>query len=412
MSSDNDITIETATPEDWDEVYTMFSGALNFDGDPSNPAAGLEFAAWEPERSQVVRRGGKIVGTMSTNTRRIAVPGAVVNAAHGGRGAVALTARHQGILRSLIHRHLTEAKEHGEGITVCWASEARIYQRFGFGLGIRRVGVNVNTREAEIPDASTANLIEGSPAEVRKDLVAVYDRVQRTQPGWSERSANNWDYRLADFPWMRDGATSLRAILHEGPDGEIDGYALWAATGAWEETGPTGQVKVLEVVTETSQAYTSLWKFLTSVELTRTVQVWACGLDEPLFFWLGEPRQMNTNPICDGIWVRVVDVPKALSQRRYAAPVDLVIEVEDTVLPENSGNYRLVGSADAATCEPTTDAADLICNVRALGAAYMGGSKLTALATAGLVREVTPGALAKASAAFGWHQAPSAFEIF
>jgi len=46
MSSDNDITIETATPEDWDEVYTMFSGALNFDGDPSNPAAGLEFAAW------------------------------------------------------------------------------------------------------------------------------------------------------------------------------------------------------------------------------------------------------------------------------------------------------------------------------------------------------------------------------
>jgi len=42
----------------------------------------------------------------------------------------------------------------------------------------------------------------------------------------------------------------------------------------------------------------------------------------------------------------------------------------------------------------------------------MGGSKLTALATAGLVREVTPGALAKASAAFGWHQAPSAFEIF
>lgn len=411
MSSD-DFTFETATLADWDEIYTMFSAALNFDGDASNPGAVMERAQWEPERSQVVRRGDKIVGTMTTVSRRIAVPGAVVPAAHGGRGAVSLTARHNGILRTLIHRHLTEAKDHGEGITVCWASEARIYQRFGFGLGVRRVSVNVNTREAEIPKASTADLVEGVPADVRKDLVAVYERVQREQPGWSERSVENWDYRLADFPWMRDGASSLRAIMHQGPDGEIDGYALWAATGAWGETGPTGEVRVLEVVTENTEAYTSLWKFLTSVELTRTVKVWACSLDEPLFFWLGEPRQMNTGPICDGLWVRVVDVPKALSQRRYGAPVDIVIEVDDPVLPENTGRYHLVGSPDAATCEPTDAAADISLNVRALGAAYMGGSKLTALAAAGLVRELTPGSLAAATNAFGWHQAPSAFEIF
>jgi hypothetical protein len=34
------------------------------------------------------------------------------------------------------------------------------------------------------------------------------------------------------------------------------------------------------------------------------------------------------------------------------------------------------------------------------------------LAAAGRVRELTPGALAGASAAFGWHRLPAAIEVF
>jgi hypothetical protein len=47
-----------------------------------------------------------------------------------------------------------------------------------------------------------------------------------------------------------------------------------------------------------------------------------------------------------------------------------------------------------------------------LGTVYLGGPALSALAAAGRVRELTAGALARASAAFGWHRMPNPLEVF
>jgi hypothetical protein len=58
------------------------------------------------------------------------------------------------------------------------------------------------------------------------------------------------------------------------------------------------------------------------------------------------------------------------------------------------------------------DEPDLACDVRALGAAYLGGTSLHLLARAGQVRELRPGRLEAASTAFGWHRMPSAMEVF
>ncbi len=49
---------------------------------------------------------------------------------------------------------------------------------------------------------------------------------------------------------------------------------------------------------------------------------------------------------------------------------------------------------------PTDEPADLELDVRELGSVYLGGGSLAALAASGLVREVRPGALEPASAAF------------
>ena len=67
--------------------------------------------------------------------------------------------------------------------------------------------------------------------------------------------------------------------------------------------------------------------------------------------------------------------------------------------------------------DPELDAADLSLDVRELGAAYLGGRSLAALAAAGLVtvhqrpgqRE---GVLARASTAFGWPVAPASSWVF
>lgn len=44
--------------------------------------------------------------------------------------------------------------------------------------------------------------------------------------------------------------------------------------------------------------------------------------------------------------------------------------------------------------------------VRALGAAYLGGTRLGPMAAAGLVAELRPGTLASLSAALSWDPAP------
>ena len=68
--------------------------------------------------------------------------------------------------------------------------------------------------------------------------------------------------------------------------------------------------------------------------------------------------------------------------------------------------------ADGASCEPTSDPADIALDVRELGGAYLGGIRLGALAAAGLVAELRPGTLGPLSAAMTWDPAPWCPMIF
>src|SRR5262249_42667283 len=116
----------------------------------------------------------------------------------------------------------------------------------------------------------------------------------------------------------------------------------------------------------------------------------------------------------DGLWVRVIDLPRALTSRRYAAPVDVVLEVTDSMIEANAGRWRLrVGAGGAlVTCTPADGEADLSLDIADVAAAYLGGTPLGALQLAGRVREHRPGAVAAASTAFGWPVSPNSIEIF
>ena len=66
----------------------------------------------------------------------------------------------------------------------------------------------------------------------------------------------------------------------------------------------------------------------------------------------------------------------------------------------------IAGRADGATCMPTTDAGDVRLGASELGAIYLGGTRLTELADAGRVEELTPGAARSTSLAFLADRAP------
>jgi hypothetical protein len=64
------------------------------------------------------------------------------------------------------------------------------------------------------------------------------------------------------------------------------------------------------------------------------------------------------------------------------------------------GRFELEASPDGATCRTTTKSVDLTLEVRALGAAYLGGTRLIDAVRAGGAAESTAGALARADALF------------
>jgi predicted acetyltransferase len=406
----DDITIEVGTEADWDPMVTCLSGSFNETWD--EPSAAAEHLFFEPERALVARRDGEIVGTAAIITRRISVPGGLVPAGHVTLVGVHPTARRQRVLTRFMRRQFDDMRAAGEPIAVLWASEGRIYQRFGYGLAARHAVLEADTRELRIKEPPTAGRIrEAAPADARATMEKIFDQVYGQRPGYSERAPRHWDYRLVDHESWRMGMGPLKVLLHENPAGEVDGYALWRVHGNWTDGSPDGDTRALEVISTDPIAYAALWHFLLTVDLTRTARMRCAAIDEPLQYLVNEPRRLNLT-LRDSLWLRIVDVPGALIARRYAGPVDVVIEVADPIIDANAGRWRLTAGRDSATCVPTTDPADLSCGIQALASAYLGDAPLTTLAAAGLVREETPGSLASATTAFGWHQLPSAIESF
>jgi predicted acetyltransferase len=92
----------------------------------------------------------------------------------------------------------------------------------------------------------------------------------------------------------------------------------------------------------------------------------------------------------------------------------VVLEVSDGLLDGNAGRWRLRAGASGTevACERTDEPADLALDIRELGAAYLGGTRLGTLAGAGLVRELRPGALVRLSAAMTWDPAPWCPQLF
>jgi predicted acetyltransferase len=407
----SDIRIRVGTPDDWDAISDLLGYA--FHETINQETRDREASVFEPERSLVADDAGAVVGHAAAYTRELTVPGGPVPAAFVTLVGVAPTHRRQGLLGRMMRRQLAEIAEAGcEPLAVLWASEGAIYPRYGYGLATQRLSLEVALREIRPPQAPMApdarlRLIE--PADATADLAKVYEQLRADRPGYASRDDRWWRAILADPASERNGATALHGVVHDTPHGPT-GYALWRTKSGWD-IGPQAEVRVREVMAADPATYAALWRLLLSIDLTRKAAFSFATLDEPLTYMVDEPRHLGAR-LLDGLWVRVVDVPAALASRRYAVDVDVVLDVTDALLPRNTGRWRLTGGPGGATCTATGDPADLACTALELGSAYLGGPSLAALAAAGRVGELTPGALGAASAAFGWHRLPAAIEVF
>jgi predicted acetyltransferase len=145
--------------------------------------------------------------------------------------------------------------------------------------------------------------------------------------------------------------------------------------------------------------------------LIETVEYWNQPLDDPLRWWLTDPRRMERK-IEDSLWIRPVDVLAALNGRRYACAGSVSLRMQDELCPWNTGVNRLeVDESGTGTCQRFDGDAKVNLTPYALGAAYLGGVRFNDLANSGFISG-SADAISEIDAMFAWSQPPWCQEIF
>jgi predicted acetyltransferase len=385
--------------------------ARGFGNDPTSKENPYDFRKiLDLDRIFAAFDGDQIVGTCAAFTMDLSVPGGQLAMAGTTMVSVLPTHRRSGLLHAMMHKHIDEIRSRGEALAGLWCSESSIYRRYGYGSAAELYEMKANADKIEfIGPAPERKLRIIEADEARKILPGVHDRVRANQPGMFGRSPDWWEVEsFRDVESERDGLTAKRFVICEGVDG-VDGYAIYRQKEKWNDF-PQGELHIVEVSGETPDAKAALWHFLMNIDLYPNVNFWNMAVDDELPWLVSEPRRVERK-LLDSLWLRLLDIPRALSSRAYSESGRLVLGINDSFLPGNNGNYELITSADGADCRPCERIADVNCEVDVLAALFLGGHQASTLARAGRIAG-DPANIALLNRIFAWSPRPWCPEVF
>ncbi|MEV4420322.1 GNAT family N-acetyltransferase [Patulibacter sp. NPDC049589] len=403
--------LRSANGEEFDALVDVMDVAFHGDTTPERRA---RMRTWmDLDRILVAEDDGRPVATSAAWSWTVSVPGGELPMAAVTAVTVLPTHRRRGLLRAMMDRLATEARDRGEPLAGLWASEGTIYGRFGYGpaasvADLRAPLAGGLALPDPDPDDPVVRLVRAD--EAHPEIAPIHERARSRRGGLVSRGAAWWTGRvLADPPAERGGARALRVAVAGD-----DGYALYRVReGA--ATGPVGNwttVEVQELVAATAAAERALLRFLSRIDLADELVLHARPVDDALTRIPVDVRALLPQGAGDALWLRVLDVPAAVAGRAWAAPLDLVLDVvhpEDDVV---AGRWRVQAGPDGATAQRTDDPADLVLPAAELGALYLGGGSAVALADAGRIAEPSPGSASALDAALRVDRAPWTVGVF
>jgi predicted acetyltransferase len=399
----DEITIRTIGHDEVDDFVKVVVRAFHDQWVPEDAEADRLTA--EPDRWFFASDGDEVVGTAAACSTELTVPGGSLPAPGITAVGVLPSHRRRGINTRLMSAILDQAAERDEPLAYLWASETPIYGRFGYGMASLVTLLEVPTdRSAFVPGVPITGRVRLLSKETALPLMRpAFDAVASMRPGMFAIDDRWWSTMWFDYK-ENEGKPRFYAV-HEDDAGTVDGYAVYTVKHDWVRNVPTNLLEVRDLIATNADATAALWRFLLDVDLVATVKAEDRPIDEELLWLIAEPRRMNP-VIQDGLFVRVLDVERALSGRRYSADGRVVLQVDDAFRPATSSRYALVVDGGEGSCERTEADPDLVLGVTALGSAYLGGISFRQLARAHQVAERTDGSLTRADAMFAWDPSP------
>ncbi|MFC0623618.1 GNAT family N-acetyltransferase [Kribbella deserti] len=396
-------------------INTMHTAFGQFPGGAAD-SDGVWWAALEMDRNLLaVTADGRPIGTAGSYSFELTLPGDIVVPAAGVTAVgVVPSHRRQGVLSAMMRHQLADLRTRGEFISVLLATEAVIYRRFGYGPATYTSRLTVPRHQgafaARRARAAATSLDTGSrtgSVEVlrRVDcgeiLEQVYDRYRRAQPGALSRPHRWWTSGAGQPPI----APAARYIaVHRNADGVPDGYASYSM-------GEGNTLTVDETIAADDAVFMALAQFVLGHDLVKKVLFKQVPLGHPLRWQLADYRAGEVSDDTDWLWVRLLDVPRALTARGWSTDGELVLDVDDQFLGEHN-RYLLTIREGKADCVPTDSAPDLSLDVSDLGSIYLGGTTPSTLVRAGHIAAHHQGAAALADALFRTERVPHCLHWF
>jgi predicted acetyltransferase len=323
---------------------------------------------------------------------------------------VAPTHRRRGIARNLMESELRTAAALDVPVAILTASEATIYERFGFAPAAMRANLTINTTRAKwtgpVPDGRVQLVTtEQGRDEGGHDIL---ERARLQTPGQIFFDEHLWK-RMFGMPG-RGNPAELRVVRYDDADGAQQGLAIYKVEERHDHSPAIAQVEYLTAATD--DAYAALWRYLLELDLVGTVKADLRSVDEPVRWQISDSRAATEDAVGDHLWLRILDVKTTLEARHYNAPGVFVLEVDDPLgfadgtfllTIDNSGNGVAKQLDDS---EGFGENHHLALRVSDLAAIYLGATSIATLVKAGRINEKTPAAAVAADAAFRSNVSP------
>ncbi|WP_326722222.1 GNAT family N-acetyltransferase [Streptomyces sp. NBC_00243] len=370
-----------------------------------------------PERTLAAFDAGRCVATFRSSPQELTtVGGTPVPADAITNVTVTATHRRRGLLTRMMATDLAAAKERGDVVATLIAAEYPIYGRYGFGpattaaewaIEVPRTGLD--PRWSGPADGARIDLVDGE--DVRKIGPELHERLRRTQPGAVSRDERWWQVNTGVLILDRAPWTEPFYAVYRSAAGEVEGLVSYETDDKWHDKQPHDTADVNWLIAVTPVAERALWQYLCSIDWITKVKTGWRSPDDLLPHFLPDPRAARITTQADWLWVRILDVVRALEARTYGGTGTLVLEVTDRD-GLSAGRYRLDAGPDGAACAPTTQDAELTLDVGELARLWLGDESAVRLAALGRVREERAGAASVADALLRTSRRPWCPDIF
>ncbi|MBT0769698.1 GNAT family N-acetyltransferase [Kineosporia sp. J2-2] len=350
----------------------------------------------------------RLVGTASSFTSWMMVPGGkkVPQAAVTDVGVLPTHTR-RGLAGALVRHQLEQCLGRGEVLASLRASEATIYERWGFGIASNVAQVEISVPRAQfrdgVPRGGDVRLVDLRERADQDLLAKIY--LGANWVGAIDRPSYWWRAKAH----MRELSKDHHYAVVHGIPGHEDGFAVYTPEDAtaWFRSRDRGIV-VGDFVTTTTRAHFGLLRYLLSIDLLQRVILDPMPVDHSIEKLFTDERAVTSHGARDETWLRLVDVEAALGARTYRAPGQVILEVRDDLLRQNTGRYLVSAQGVARTEQPP----DITLDVGQLACAYLGGTEFWQLAQAGRIAVHKDAQLAVADHLFGLRRAPFGGTMF